>query len=183
MLKRFAFLSFLFMLGQLQFSCQNSETYWQPLSMQFPALQTNDADFSLPNLMQEPVQVLFFNVFAPDCTYCIKEMPALKTFYQKHKNNTKIKFVGIGSLLDAIGGAEDITYTQIRPAVQKFVQEEKIDFPVYLAAGKDFAPMSVTGFPETFVLIKDAKGKISLKRKFISVVEVEDLESYLPASE
>lgn len=119
---------------------------------------------------------LILNFFAPDCPPCIEELPDLKIFHAKKTAETN--FIGIGSILDA--AAEEMTATapQLKDGVSQFIEEHQIKYPVYLAGSRELKKYKVTGFPETFVF-ELIDGKYRLRRRFLSVVKLKELEESL----
>lgn len=159
-------------------ACGESKEYWQPLQ-KFISLKEGKADFVIGQPEQD-VQILYVNIFAKDCVYCIQEMPDLNAFHEKYKTNPQVRLVGIGATLDAIGADPPILAGEVRQDIAEFANEHDIRFPVFLADSEQLPKISVVGFPETLVFQRDRTGKIFLKRKFISVVTMKDLEAYLP---
>lgn len=156
-------------------ACGSPKSYWNPVTKFH---NVNDASIFGFDENPKETEVLIVNVFAAGCTYCIKEIPELITFYEKYKNNPKVRFLGLGSTLDAVGG-DPLSLDDIREEVKDFSNEYQLPFPVFLADTKSLGEISVTGFPETLILQKNKKGEMVLKRKFISVVTQKDLETYL----
>lgn len=169
--------SWFFFLSLWLVACGESKEYWQPLQS-FVPLKEGKASFVIGEPEQE-VQTLYVNIFAKDCVYCIQEMPDLNAFYEKYKTNPKVQLVGIGTTLDAIDADPPILATEARADVAEFANEHNIRFPVFLADSEQLPKISVTAFPETLVFQRDRTGKMFLKRKFISVVTMKDLEAYL----
>ena len=155
------------------FHCKR-EQYWQP-DRKFANLQQTQPGFQITDL-PEQVETLVINLFAPNCPPCIEELPELQKLYEKSQADEKLKFIAIGSHLDTVADLE-ISRSDIIKTVGEFVQNEKIQYPVYIADQTDIRALRVTGFPETFVLHRDKKSKFGwrLQRKFISARKLEQV--------
>jgi cytochrome c biogenesis protein CcmG, thiol:disulfide interchange protein DsbE len=84
--------------------------------------------------------VNFFNSW---CIPCQKEAPALKAFYEEHKNEADFAMVGI--IID-----DDAS------TMRSYVNREKIDWPVVVdPQGSASLAFGTTGQPETYVIAPD----------------------------
>lgn len=145
----------------------------------FPAL-SGQGQFQL-SAVQTGIQKIVINFFAPDCPPCEKELPALKQFYQAHVADTNLLFVSIGSSLKAVGNADSSKSppdSEIRSDISIFIRKFAVNYPQYVAGGTELAAWRVTGFPETFVFVREGESW-RIRRKFISEVKVENLENAL----
>jgi thiol-disulfide isomerase/thioredoxin len=131
-------------------------------------------DFASPKLTLEdlsgkPVSlddylgsVVLVNLWATWCPPCRDEMPALQTFYEKHKTN--------GFVLIAINQEET------REVVDPFVKELGLTFPVWLdlnyQAEQEFNTESL---PSSFVI--DRTGKVRLM--WFGSISKKNLEKYV----
>ena len=106
-------------------SCQG-RAYFNSAA-EFPSLNTKTT-FSIASAKED---ILVLNFFAPDCPPCIEEMPALKKFYQNLPNG--LGFVGIGSVLEAVGEKLPSTDPEVVNRVKEFKQEYQVAYPVFLA--------------------------------------------------
>ncbi len=107
--------------------------------------------FTLPCLAQSPVslrdyrgQVVVLNFWATWCPPCVEEAPTLEMFSQAAR---KMGVTVIGVSVD-----------QDKPALEKFVAEHRLSFPI--ARDPDQAVASRFGtskFPETYIIDRDGK--------------------------
>jgi len=145
----------------------------------FPEL-SGQGQFQL-GAVEPRIQKVVVNFFAPDCPPCEKEIPALKQFYQAHSGDRDLLFVSIGSSLKAVGTAYPSKAPQdaeIRAEISNFIRKFAVDYQQYVAGGAELAAWRVTGFPETFVFVREGI-TWKLKRKFISEITRENLENEL----
>jgi len=145
----------------------------------FPAL-AGQGQFEL-RAIEPRIQKVVVNFFAPDCPPCEKEIPALKLFYSAHAGEKDFLFVSIGSSLKAVGTGDTAkapTDAEIRAELVQFASRFALDYPQYVAGTFELASWRVTGFPETFIFVRDATAW-KLKRKFISEITRENLENEL----
>ncbi len=162
-------------------ACRKNEAFIDE-ARRFEALE-GSAAFSLDATPKE-IQKLIVNFFAPDCPPCEKEIPALKKFFEKYRQATDVGFVAIGSSLKAIeqnpkpGKDPPLTAEQIKAEVFQFGKKFDQPYPRYLATADELRAWRVTGFPETFIFIRE-KGKLGFRKKIISEVTLEDLEREL----
>jgi thiol-disulfide isomerase/thioredoxin len=158
-------------------ACRKNETFIEE-ERRFEAAETG-ADFSLRSVPKE-IHRLVVNFFAPDCPPCEKEIPALKKFYDKHRE-TSVGFIAIGSSLKAIeqnpkpGKDPPLTRHDIKAELALFAKKFAQPYPHYLASGEDLKAWRITGFPETFIFSREG-GSLRFRRKIISEVSFEDLE-------
>jgi len=131
-------------------------------------------DFAAPKLNLEdlsgkPVSlddylgsVVLVNLWATWCPPCREEMPALQTFYEKHKSD--------GFVLASINQEET------REVVEPFVKEFGLTFPVWLdlnyQAQKEFKTNSL---PSSFVI--DRNGRVRLM--WYGAISKKNLEKYV----
>lgn len=162
-------------------SCRRSEKLLDE-KQRFAAL--NDASaFSLAEV-SEGIHRLVVNFYAPDCPPCENEVPALRSFYEKYRNDKTLRFVSIGSNLRAIeqtpnsGKDPPLDYTQIRAELSLFAKKFSLAWPQFAADGAALKSWRVTGFPETFIFTRQSKSLI-LQRKFISEISLDTLEREL----
>ena len=136
--------------------------------------------FQLRSVEQRVTKVVV-NFFAPDCPPCEKELPALKQFHRAHAQDPDLLFVSIGSSLRAVGTADASAApgnAEIDSEIMKFIARFSVDYPQYVAGSAELAAWRVTGFPETFVFMREGSAW-KLKRKFISEITPENLEDEL----
>lgn len=126
------------------------------------------------------VKAVVVNFFAPDCPPCEKEIPALKAFYEAHKQDTAVSFISIGSSLRAVGAnaAAAPGRDEINKELEVFIRRFAVNYPQHTADAADLVSWRVTGFPETFIFARTPAG-FKLKRKFISEITRESLENEL----
>lgn len=167
-------------------ACKKGQQYWQPdITFKKLNIENSTADekesFNLRKITDGP-DWLVINFFAPGCAPCIEEIPDLKEFYKEIKDDPKIRFVAIGSILDAIEADPVVTATEAAEDVAGFVKEYELPYPVYLASTTNLKDFRVSGFPETYLLYKDTESKppvYRIRRKFISTVDGKTMRSYL----
>jgi thiol-disulfide isomerase/thioredoxin len=95
---------------------------------------------STDSLKNKTYVVNFFNSW---CIPCQKEAPALKAFYDEHKNEADFAMVGI--IID-----DDAS------TMRNYVSKEKIDWPVAVdPQGSASLGFGTTGQPETYVIAPD----------------------------
>jgi len=162
-------------------SCRRSEKLLEE-KQRFAAL--NDASaFSLVEV-PEGIHRLVVNFYAPDCPPCENEVQALKSFYEKYHNDATLRFISIGSNLRAIEQASNsgkdppLGYAQIRAELLLFAKKFSLAWPQFVADGAALKSWRVTGFPETFIFVRQGK-KFVLQRKIISEIALEVLEREL----
>ncbi len=142
----------------------------------FPPLFSGDA-FNLSKLDLTGKDTLYLNFFAPDCKPCVEELPELIEFHKiAQELYPNVEFLGIGAMLAT--SSDFLTTEQIRPEIETFAKLHRLQYKIYLSDAESLARFNVTGFPETFVFQKNSKGEWILKRKFISIVSLADLEKY-----
>jgi thiol-disulfide isomerase/thioredoxin len=166
-------------------ACRKSEAFVDE-ERRFESLETG-IGFSLQAAPKE-IQKLIVNFFAPDCPPCEKEVPALKKFYQKYRQNPTVGFFAVGSSLKAVeqnpkpGKDPPLTRETIRSELLAFDKKFAPAYPQYLAEGADLKAWRVTGFPETFIFIR-YQGGWQFKKKIISEISFELLEGELNGSD
>lgn len=177
---RFALVVCVFFICALS-ACRKVESFIDE-SRRFEAFQGATEQFSLAATPRE-IQRLVVNFYAPDCPPCEKEIPAIKKFYEKYRNNKAIGFFAIGSSLKAIeqnpkpGKDPPVSREQIHSELKQFSQKYASDWPQYLADGEDLRAWRITGFPETFLFVR-VNDRWQLSRKIISEISFETLESF-----
>jgi thiol-disulfide isomerase/thioredoxin len=106
--------------------------------------------------------VVLVNLWATWCPPCREEMPALQTFYEKHKSD--------GFVIASINQEET------REVVEPFVKEFGLTFPVWLdlnyQAEKEFKTNSL---PSSFVI--DRTGRVRLM--WVGGISKKNLEKYV----
>ncbi|HOJ39221.1 MAG TPA: redoxin domain-containing protein [bacterium] len=88
---------------------------------------------------------VILNFFATWCEPCRREMPGLNKFYQRYSRQD-VYLLGICS--------------ESREKVERFIQEEKVSFPVALYDGQVEEKFAIDSYPTTVVI--DARGKVVL---------------------
>lgn len=150
-------------------SCRGE--FYLNTNTKFPDLNKKES-FSIKSAKAE---ILILNFFAPDCPPCIEEMPDLKKYTKDLPKH--ISFIGIGSVLEAIGESLANTDSKLIDRVKMFKQEHNITYPVYLAGSEQLNSFKVTGFPETLVFkLKD--NSYQLKRRHLSAITYKELVSF-----
>lgn len=160
------------------FACRPREKLLDE-SVVFPAL-SGKGQFQL-NAVEPRMEKVVVNFFAPDCPPCEKELPALKEFYQAHAADSGLLFVSVGSSLKAIGSSNSSwlpSDSEIRAGISSFIRRFDVNYPQYVAGSNELAAWRVTGFPETFIFVREGNAW-KLRRKFISEVSREHLENEL----
>lgn len=107
-------------------------------------------DFSLESLDGVPMsrdslagKTYVVNFFNSWCIPCLQESPALKAFYDEHKNERDFEMIGI------VRDDDD-------EAIRRYVETENITYPVALkGADKASLDFGTTGQPETYVVSPD----------------------------
>lgn len=150
-------------------SCQE-RAYFNP-AVEFPSLNQKST-FSISSAKED---ILIINFFAPDCPPCIDEMPALKKYSQNLPKG--VAFVGIGSVLEAVGEKLKSTDTEVIKRVKMFKDEYKVAYPVFLAGSDQLESLKVTGFPETLIFKYEVDG-YQLKRRHLSAISYEELVAF-----
>jgi thiol-disulfide isomerase/thioredoxin len=121
----------------------------QPVDATAPQLGQPLADFTLPDLHGQPVQlaglrgkVVFVNIWATWCQPCVEEMPTIQRLYERlHGQGLEILAVN----LDALG-------TQV---VRPFMQNYRLTFPTLLDTKNLVQRLyHTTGVPESFIVDK-----------------------------
>jgi peroxiredoxin len=122
-----------------------------PAEVNFPApeLSLNDLGGTPVSLTQLRGQVVLVNLWATWCPPCKKEMPALQTFYEDHKEQ--------GFAVVAINDGDPTA------DVAQFVRDYNLTFPVwldptYIATEKAFQTLNL---PSSFVI--DRQGTVRLR--------------------
>ena len=92
------------------------------------------------SLRNKTVVVNFFNSW---CIPCRQEAPALRAFYEAHKNDADFEMIGI-------------VHDDDETAVRKYARDEKIEYPIALdPKGSAALGFGTTGQPETYVIATD----------------------------
>lgn len=100
-----------------------------------------DGEVSFAELKGHPLVINFFSV---SCATCREELPAIIDFYSRHRDEMEFFAVSTGDS---------------RAAVEKFVEQEKPEFPLLLdEAGEVASRYGITGVPETVFI--DSQGII-----------------------
>ena len=119
------------------------------VSYSAPELTLTDTQGISHSLVEYRGQVVLVNLWATWCEPCKREMPALQSFYNRHRDQG---FVVIG-----------INDGDAKPDVLEFVREYRLTFPVwldptYIATEQAFKTL---GLPSSFVI--DRGGTIRLQ--------------------
>jgi len=128
-----------------------------------PNLALTDLDGRPVSLQDYRGQVVLVNLWATWCPPCKEEMPALETFYRKHKDN--------GFTIVAINDGEPIG------DVLQFVEEYGLSFPVWLdptytATEKAFKTINL---PSSYVINRE--GQVVLR--WVGGVNYRNLDKYV----
>jgi peroxiredoxin len=129
----------------LQDSFSTSEFSTIPVSVSFPApeLALTDTEGTSRSLADYRGQVVLVNLWATWCPPCKEEMPALQSFYDKHREK--------GFMVIAINDGDP------KSDVLKFVKDYRLTFPVwldptYIATEQAFKTLNL---PSSFVIDRD----------------------------
>ncbi|MEK4080123.1 TlpA disulfide reductase family protein [Solibacillus sp. FSL W7-1436] len=114
-------------------------------------------DFTLPTLNGEPVslsdskgKITIVNFWATWCPPCREEMPHMQSFYEKHHEEVEILAVNVKNMDDG------------RPAIEQFVQEHELTFPILLdESGEVGLTYEIMTLPTSYIL--DAEGRVFQK--------------------
>lgn|SRR5690606_15523734 len=114
-------------------------------------------DFTLPTLNGEPVslsdskgKITIVNFWATWCPPCREEMPHMQSFYEKHHEEVEILAVNVTNMDDG------------RPAIEQFVQEHELTFPILLdESGEVGLTYEIMTLPTSYIL--DAEGRVFQK--------------------
>lgn len=121
----------------------------QPVDDSAPRIGQPLADFTLPDLRGQPVQlaalrgkVVFVNVWATWCPPCVEEMPTIQQLYERlHGRGLEVLAVS----LDALGAQ----------VVGPFMQNYRLTFPTLLDTKNLVQRLyHTTGVPESFIVDK-----------------------------
>jgi len=92
------------------------------------------------------------NIWGPECPPCKEEIPELVLFHEKHMN-IDAQVVGIAIDFPSFGYAK-------RKAVEKFVDEYLVEFPVLLSdssISRKLGAGALEGLPTTFMFTPDGR--------------------------
>lgn len=111
-------------------------------------------DFTLVNLNGEPVslsdakgKITIVNFWATWCPPCREEMPHMQSFYEKNHEEVEMLAVNVTNMDDG------------RPAIEKFVQEHELTFPILLDESGEVGFMyEVMSLPTSYIL--DEEGRV-----------------------
>jgi len=96
------------------------------------------------NLSAQRGKVVFLNLWTTWCPPCREEMPAMQALSKKFSDEDFV--------ILAVSEDDGV------PAVKKFVDEMRLDFPVLIdstgAVGRRYG---ITGYPETFLIDREGK--------------------------
>ncbi|MCK4946855.1 MAG: TlpA family protein disulfide reductase [Candidatus Aureabacteria bacterium] len=109
-----------------------------------PEVKKIDAEGLDRLLADNKGKVIILNIFTTWCFYCKKEMPGFIDLHEKYKDE------GLESIAVSVDKANV-------DKIQRFVEKNKINFPVFLSSGGIVSKYSVTGLPHT--VIYDRSGK------------------------
>lgn len=136
-----------------------------PVSVNYPApeLTLTDTHGKLSSLAEYRGQVVLINLWATWCPPCKEEMPALESFYRKHKADDFV--------IVAINDGDPIA------DVIQFVEEYRLTFPVwvdptYIATEQAFKTLNL---PSSFVINRE--GTIVLS--WVGGINAKTLEKYV----
>ncbi len=142
----------------------------------FPPLSNGDV-FNLSKLNLAEKDTLYLNFFAPDCKLCVQELPDIIEFHKiAQELYPNVEFLGMAAMLAT--SSDFLTTEEISPEIETFAKLHRLEYKIYLSDAESLERFNVTGFPETFVFQKNSKGEWILKRKYISIVSLADLEKY-----
>ena len=117
-----------------------------PVKVNYPApeLTLSDTEGISHSLAEYRGQVVLVNLWATWCEPCTKEMPALQTFYEKHKDD--------GFVILAINDGEP------REDVLQFAEEHDLTFPIWLdpTSIATTQAFKTIGLPTSFVIDRSA---------------------------
>jgi peroxiredoxin len=133
------------------------------VSYDAPALTLQDTAGSPVSLADYRGQVVLVNLWATWCNPCKKEMPALETFYRRHRED--------GFVIVAINDGDP------KADVLQFVEEYGMSFPVwldptYIATEQAFKTLNL---PSSFVI--DRQGQIVLS--WVGGINLRTLEKHV----
>jgi peroxiredoxin len=122
------------------------------LGLHQPSQWSPAPDFALQNLSGQPVRLRQFqgklvllNFWATWCAPCLVEMPSMERLYQTFKQT---EFVLLAVSLDRQGA----------PAVESFVQEMQLTFPILLDSTSEIGrSYGVRGLPSTYLIDPDGQ--------------------------
>ena len=127
-----------------------SEFSTVPVTVSFPApeLTLTDIQGVSRSLMDYHGQVVLVNLWATWCQPCKQEMPALQSFYDRHRNQ--------GFVVIAINDGDP------KADVLQFVQDYQLTFPVwldptYIATEQAFKTLNL---PSSFVIDRDGTTRL-----------------------
>ncbi len=136
-----------------------------PVKMDYPApeLSLTDLHGSSTSLADYRGKVVLVNLWATWCPPCKEEMPALETFYRKHKDD--------GFAIVAVNDGDPT------PDVVQFVKDYGLSFPVwldptYIATEKKFKTMNL---PSSFVINRDGQVVLS----WVGGINLRTLEKFV----
>ena len=136
-----------------------------PVKVNFaaPEIKLTTLDGVPSSLADYRGQVVLVNLWATWCPPCKAEMPALETFYRKHKDS--------GFAIVAINDGDPT------PDVKKFVEDYGLTFPVwldptYIATEKAFKTLNL---PSSFVVNRDGTVVLS----WVGGINRKNLEKYV----
>jgi len=128
-----------------------------------PELTLTDIQGKTSSLADYRGHVVLVNLWATWCPPCKEEMPALESFYHKHKND--------GFVIVAVNDGDPT------PDVLQFVEDYGLTFPVwldptYIATDKAFKTLNL---PSSFVI--DREGTILIS--WVGGINAKSLEKYV----
>jgi thiol-disulfide isomerase/thioredoxin len=110
------------------------------------------------------------NIWGPDCPPCKEEMPELVLFHEEHKD-INARVLGIAIDFPSFGYAR-------KPAVEKFVDDYLVDFPILLSDSSishKLGAGTLEGLPTTFMFSPDGR----LVAKQVGAITREIIENFI----
>jgi len=133
--------------------------------LQAPSLQLTTIDGHLISLDKPFTKMLLLNFWATDCPGCVREMPHLISFYQRHQGDMDV--IAIAMPYDS------------PTEVLTFSKNHALPFPVALdAEGRAVKSMKVMVTPTSFLLDKNGH----VLRQFIGEIDFVRLEKLITMS-
>jgi thiol-disulfide isomerase/thioredoxin len=121
----------------------------EPASETLPHFMVQDVSGNTVDLQQFKGKKVFVNLWATWCPPCRAEMPSIEKLYQAaDKEKTQFVMLSLDNNFES---------------ARKYVQDKKLDLPIFYPAA-DLPPLfTVNGIPTTFIFNED--GKLIAKRE------------------